>query len=67
MLTDPIDALKVYLNENIFVKLRNGENIEGELVGFDEYHSVLLSYGEGTRFIRGENILLVGEKIKKNE
>lgn len=64
MFTDPIDTLKVYLNENVFVKLRSGENIEGKLIGFDEFHSLLLSFGNETRFIRGENILLIGEKTE---
>lgn len=62
MLHDPTDILKVYLNQNIFVRLKSGEIIEGTLGGFDEYHSLLLLYSSHTKFIRGENVLLVGQK-----
>lgn len=62
MLSDPTDILKVYLNQMIFIRLRSGEIIEGMLYGFDEYHSLLLKYNSQTKFIRGENVLLVGQK-----
>lgn len=62
MLSDPTDILKTYLRESIIVRLRSGEQIEGLLLGFDEYHSLLIALDLETMFIRGENIVFVGQK-----
>lgn len=62
MLADPADILKAYLKEMILIRLKNGEEVKGKLIGFDEYHSLLVSQDSDTRFIRGENILFVGQE-----
>jgi small nuclear ribonucleoprotein (snRNP)-like protein len=62
MLSDPSDLLKAYLNENVLIKLKSSEYLEGVLIGFDEYHSLLLSTPFETKFIRGENVLFIGQK-----
>lgn len=61
MITDPSDILKVYLKEKVIIRIKSGELYEGMLLGFDEYHSLLLRIDNSTKFIRGENILFIGQ------
>lgn len=62
MTSDPSDLLKVYLQEQITVKLRSGELYEGVLKAFDEHLNVLITMGEEALFIRGENIMFLGQQ-----
>lgn len=63
MIKDPLDLLKTYLNENVCAKIKTGEMLEGKLVGFDEYHNILLIIENVPKFIRGEVLVFIGEKL----
>lgn len=62
MITDPIDLLKKYINEHVSTGIRTGECLEGRLIGFDEYHNILLEINNAPKFVRGEVIVYIGQK-----
>ncbi len=62
--TDPNDLLKKYLNENVLTMTRTGECIDGKLIGFDEYHSILLETENTFKFIRGDVLVFIGQKCE---
>lgn len=62
IIENPSDVLKTYLNEEILAGTRSGEFFDGKLVGFDEYHNILLIKNDTAKFIRGENIVFIGQK-----
>ncbi len=65
------EVLRQYLNKTVLVKLRNGIEIRGTLIGFDHHMNLLLADTEeippqqqggmksGLMLIRGDTILLV--------
>lgn len=62
MLTDPLDLLKTYLKENVLIRLKSGEEFNGVLEGFDDHHNIVLNMESYLKFIRGENIIFIGQK-----
>lgn len=62
MFTDPSDLLKIYLCEHVIVKIRSGELLGGVLKAFDEHLNVLISVDGESVFLRGENILFLGQR-----
>lgn len=62
MISDPTDLLKTYLKEAVMVKLKDGSTFVGALEGFDEHHNTILSVGHTLKFVRGENIVFIGQQ-----
>ena len=62
MLSDPTDLLKIYLQEEISVRLRSGEQYDGVLKGYDEHMNVLLGAEKESIFIRGEQVFYFGQR-----
>lgn len=62
MISDPTDLLKTYLKETVIVKLKDGCTFVGTLEGFDEHHNTALSTDHSLKFIRGENIVFIGQQ-----
>ncbi|KAI4292152.1 small nuclear ribonucleoprotein [Pancytospora philotis] len=62
MLSNPSDLLKIYLQEEVLVHLRGGELCSGVLKGFDEHLNILVAMEAESLFIRGENIMFIGQK-----
>ncbi|KAL6121777.1 hypothetical protein NUSPORA_01248 [Nucleospora cyclopteri] len=58
---DPYDLLKAYLKERVILYLKTGEEFEGILEGFDEHLNLLLTTPETLLFLRGENVIYVGQ------
>lgn len=71
MLNDPFYFLKIYLKEEVQIKMKTGEFYTGVLEGFDEHINLMLTQSsvedaEGKfLFLRGENILFVGMRNTK--
>lgn len=61
MISDPTDLLKTYLKETVIVKLKDGSTLVGMLEGFDEHHNTILLMDYSLRFVRGENIVFIGQ------
>ncbi len=61
MLQDPSDILNIYLKESVLVGLRDDEFIKGVLLSF-EHHNILVELKEEYKFIRGENIIFIGQE-----
>lgn len=61
MLTDPSDLLKIYLEDPVFVKLKTGEIYNGILECYDEHTNILLTKETESLFIKGENIVFLGQ------
>lgn len=57
---DPMLLIKAYLEENVIIRMRDLSEIKGVLHGFDEHCNVLIE-NEHFIFIRGENILSIGQ------
>lgn len=63
---DPFCFLKMYLNERVEIKTKNGEVYTGTLEGFDEHINLMLAHSsvedseDKVLFLRGENVLFVG-------
>ncbi len=62
MLGDPSDILKIYIQEFLYVKLRTGEIYDGMLESYDEHINILLRKDNDFLFIKGENIVFIGQK-----
>lgn len=62
MISDPLDLLKTYLNDKVAIKLKSGETFAGILQGFDEFHNAVIKTEDCVKFIRGENIIFIGQK-----
>ena len=69
---EPLDMIKISLDEIVIVKLRGGRKLVGNLKAFDQHLSIVLTnvietYEEKTRefpvlFIRGDLVVLVSPK-----
>jgi small nuclear ribonucleoprotein (snRNP)-like protein len=61
----PIDILKLALKSPVYLRLRDGEEIEGTLQAYDEHFNILLTDARLTAseadvlFIRGDQVELV--------
>lgn len=62
MFAAPVDLLRVYLCEEVVVRLRSGETLRGRLQAFDEHTNAMLNTPEGLVFLKGETIMLIGQE-----
>ncbi|BFU21060.1 LSM domain containing protein [Entamoeba histolytica HM-1:IMSS-B] len=66
---EPIDLIKLSLDDNVFIKLRGGRKLKGKLRAFDQHLNIILTnvsemYQEKTRtfpvlYIRGDLVILI--------
>jgi len=59
METGPLEILKLAIDENVKVRLKTGENLEGVLKGFDEHMNLVLLNRTDSLFVRGDTVLLI--------
>ncbi|EJW02881.1 hypothetical protein EDEG_02705 [Edhazardia aedis USNM 41457] len=62
---DPSELLSTYTQEEIMIRLRDGQLIKGNLHAYDEHMNVIMSNVKGCEnqllFVRGESITLIGQ------
>jgi small nuclear ribonucleoprotein len=54
----PLDVLEASLGETVSVRLKDGEEFEGELSGYDQHMNLVIE-GEDTTIIRGDNVVSI--------
>ena len=70
----PLDLLEKSLNTKMVLTLKDGRQIEGMLVGYDQYMNVVLEDSRertpeherplGTVILRGNNLLSIAQPLK---
>lgn len=65
----PLDVLERNINKKMALQLKDGRQIEGKLVGFDQYMNLVLEESEekhqdtarrlGTVILRGNNVVTI--------
>jgi len=65
----PLDTLEKAMNQKLFLLLKDGRNIEGKLLGFDEYMNLVIDEVEeikgdskrrlGKIILRGSNVVSI--------
>ncbi|WEL17099.1 MULTISPECIES: LSM domain-containing protein [unclassified Halorhabdus] len=59
MSDQPRDVLEETVGSTVTVDLKGGEVLEGELTGYDQHLNLVLSAGEDTTIIRGDNVVSI--------
>lgn len=54
----PLDVLEASLNEEVTVRLKDGEEYVGMLTGYDQHMNLVLE-DEDTTIIRGDNVVSI--------
>lgn len=54
----PLDVLEASLGETVSVQLKDGEQIDGTLSGYDQHMNLVID-GEDTTIIRGDNVVSI--------
>ena len=55
----PLDVLEQAVGETVTVHLKDGEQFQGELVGYDQHMNLVIEAGEDTTIIRGDNVVTI--------
>ncbi|WP_439026758.1 LSM domain-containing protein [Haloarchaeobius sp. DT45] len=55
----PLDVLEAAVGEDVAVKLKDGEQYEGELTGYDQHMNLVLEQDDNTTIIRGDNVVSI--------
>jgi small nuclear ribonucleoprotein len=55
----PLDVLEASLGEVVTVRLKGGEEHEGELAGYDQHMNLVIGGDEDTTIIRGDNVVTI--------
>lgn len=54
----PLDVLEASLDEEVTVRLKGGEELSGQLTGYDQHMNLVLE-DEDTIVIRGDNVVSI--------
>ena len=55
----PLDVLEASLGEEVTVRLKGGEELAGELTGYDQHMNLVVEVGQDTTIIRGDNVVSI--------
>jgi len=55
----PLDVLEASVGQDVTVRLKDGEEYEGQLAGYDQHMNLVLDDGEDTTIIRGDNVVSI--------
>jgi small nuclear ribonucleoprotein len=55
----PLDVLEASLGEEVTVRLKGGDDVAGELTGYDQHMNLVLEDGQDTTIIRGDNVVSI--------
>jgi small nuclear ribonucleoprotein len=55
----PLDVLEQAVGETVTVHLKDGEQFQGELAGYDQHMNLVIEAGEDTTIIRGDNVVTI--------
>ncbi|MFD1646193.1 MULTISPECIES: LSM domain-containing protein [Haloarchaeobius] len=55
----PLDVLEASVGEQVTVRLKGGEEYDGELTGYDQHMNLVLDRGDNTTIIRGDNVVSI--------
>ena len=55
----PLDVLEAWLDEEVTVLLKDGEEYAGTLTGYDQHMNLVLEHDEDTTIIRGDNVVSI--------
>jgi small nuclear ribonucleoprotein len=55
----PLDVLEETLGDEVTVHLKGGEVYDGVLEGYDQHMNLVVSDGENTTIIRGDNVVSI--------
>jgi len=54
----PLDVLEASLDEDVTVKLKDGDEYTGTLTGYDQHMNLVIE-AEDTTIIRGDNVVSI--------
>ena len=55
----PLDVLEASLGEEVTVRLKGGEELAGELTGYDQHMNLVVEDDQDTTIIRGDNVVSI--------
>ncbi len=55
----PLDVLEASVGSEVTVRLKDGEEYEGVLAGYDQHMNLVVEAGEDTTIIRGDNVVSI--------
>jgi small nuclear ribonucleoprotein len=55
----PLDVLEASLGEDVSVRLKGGDELAGELTGYDQHMNLVVEDGQDTTIIRGDNVVSI--------
>ncbi|WP_435333150.1 LSM domain-containing protein [Haloarchaeobius sp. TZWWS8] len=55
----PLDVLEAAVGADVTVRLKDGEEYEGELTGYDQHMNLVIERGDNTTIIRGDNVVSI--------
>ncbi|WP_435358717.1 LSM domain-containing protein [Haloarchaeobius sp. DFWS5] len=55
----PLDVLEASVGEDVTVRLKDGDEYDGELTGYDQHMNLVLERDDNTTIIRGDNVVSI--------
>jgi len=55
----PLDVVEAAVGEQVAVRLKGGEEYDGELTGYDQHMNLVLERDDNTTIIRGDNVVSI--------
>ncbi|WP_336344175.1 LSM domain-containing protein [Halalkalicoccus ordinarius] len=55
----PLDVLEAAIGDPVTVRLKDGEEFDGTLTGYDQHMNVVIEDEDNTTIIRGDNVVSI--------